>query len=225
MTDGSAKDTLKQQVLDEINQSLGKKRKPQVYKPGSVFTTSTSKPDIDRVMERWNQRNVDNSNSSGMTSLADLNRQNHVIISGGIKSTDTKLLSTFDNVFNIVGDYMHGKPQGPGVNICAPNMSKYCNGLSGEIVIYPGPLLTRQKLLQRSWSFGDVRSFRMIDFKYVEKYFDPKTGRIPGEVSAAVLWLEQTLPGKQVALFNIQTADLPAWDQMILKEHTVVQCV
>ena len=213
------KQQLIQQVLNEVRQEISKK--PRTTRPKSNNNLKASK--IQHVLERWNSRSslhVKNTENK----LIDLSRETSVIISGQVKSSDHKLLGTFDNVYSIPGDYLYTKPQGKGVNVVSVFDSKYCQGTTGDLVVYFDVLTNKQKLITKTWNHGDIRSFKSIDVSYYQQWFDPSTGRIPGTAVVAALWAKKLHPGKQVYLYGFELGDLRAWDQIIVQEQGITIC-
>ena len=231
---------LKQQVLDELYTKLNygkinKQAKPKKHidkLPPEDANVDRFK-NIDIVLERWNQRAKENdtivtdADTEIYSKYTDLNPESTVIVAGNIKSTDNRKLSMFDNVYSIIGDYSTAKPQGHGMYVVDYNMGKYCNRQNGSnnIIIYTRDAFDKQKVLKKAWSYGDYRSFKTMDIKYYNSHFDPSTGRIPGVEAATALYIKNKYSGAKIAMYGVDISKLSAWDQMIIKELAVIQCV
>lgn len=230
-----AKEKLKQQVLDELYTKLDygkitKPIKPREYidKEPQINTHVNRFKNIDMVLERWNKRTDKNSNidTEIYSNYTDLNPESTVIIAGSIKSTDNRKLSMFDNVYSILGDYNTATPQGHGMYMVDYNMGKYCNHRSGiNTMIYARDVYNKQKVLKRAWTCGDYRSFKTMDIKYYTSHYDPATGRIPGVEAATALYIKNLYGEVKVAMYGVDFSNLSAWDQMIVKELEIIQCV
>jgi len=236
-----AEEKLKQQVLDELYTKLNYKKNTKYTKSKSDIVKElpeavpqenryTSRFDnISTVLKRWDQRfgtKIDTT-IENCSKYTDLNPETTVLITGSIKSTDNRKLSMFDNVYPILGDYNTAKAQGHGMYVVDYNMGKYCTQHTGNnnIMIYTRDAYNKQKVLKKTWVYGDYRSFKTMDIKYYTSHYDPSTGRIPGVEAATALYIKNKYSGAKIAMYGVDFSNLSAWDQMIIKELEIIQCV
>lgn len=213
-------------VMEEIRTSLSR----ESIKKNKLPVTETKKdptPTIQSVLERWSSRNKNTTpdDDASHVSLTDLDRSNTILITGGIKTSDNKTISSFDTVYPIIDDFLYPKPQGTGTYLVSIECSKFIHNITGNLTVYLGTFTNKAKLCKKVWNHGDLRSHNSIDFSYYKDVFDPSTGRIPGIAVAAALWLSKTNPEKNVVIYGFNLADFSAWDQTLIKQHHLRLCM
>jgi hypothetical protein len=221
------REKLDRQVLNELYIDLG-------YVSKNILDEDSSKkPDeefenIEKVIERWQSRKGQDTSLENLDSLyksIDELKPSDILVCGQVPSKLESKIQKFDNVYVILGDYNTVKPRGKGnnvVDIVNSRYIKYTKG--GDIVIYYGSYTNKTKLRSKIWTHGDIRSYKSIDTLYYEKYFDPGSGRIPSAVVATCLMIIKQYKTKPF-LSGIELADMSAWDQQIIKQHSIQLCM